>query len=437
MKSNTRFNKNKKGLECLNCGYPLNGDENFCANCSQVNDERRINIKDYFSGFFANFFSFDSKLYKTLVPLLFKPGKISKEYVEGKRKKYANPFQLFLHITILYFILNALIGSIKNLSNYDADSEDTIVLVNNDTINASNRQTSKKDSLTNGIKKRLDSTFNSTAILKQFKNDSVSRKVKDSLFTNLYEIGINDAVIDLVGEKDVVQLGNIDNYSALHIFTSNYIQKIFNENEIDYDIKESYFEPIQNSIFSIGASDSTSTRLGQFHDFAKKHKEISARQALDSLGYKKNFSNTFWYQRTQDFDKLLNEKSFRKTYFNAVVSKISIALFFLLPIFALFFSLIYIRHPYKYTEHLVFVFNIQTVWFIFLIIEKILVTIIKIELVFLLLLLVFVFYIYKSFRNFYQQGGLKTILKAAISSVVYFILAFIGFLTISFLAFII
>ncbi len=105
MKSTTRFSNNKKGLECLNCGQPLHGDENFCPHCSQVNDEIRVSIKDYFSGFFSNFFSFDSRLYKTIVPLLFKPGKVSKEYIEGKRKKYTNPFQLYLHTTIIFFFV--------------------------------------------------------------------------------------------------------------------------------------------------------------------------------------------------------------------------------------------------------------------------------------------------------------------------------------------
>lgn len=435
MKSTNHFNKNKKGLICQNCDYPLYGDENFCPNCSQVNDERRISIKDYFSGFFANFFSFDSKLYKTLVPLLFKPGKVSKEYVEGKRKKYANPFQLFLHITIIYFLLTGLINSITNLTNVDKDSEKLVELKDN--INGKEQITSKQDSLINGIEKRIDSTFHYTNIIDQFKNDSIPKIVKDSLFNNLYEIGISDAIKELESEKGVVLLDDLEEYTVFHIYTSKYIQKVFKENNVIYDIKESYFEPIQNSIFSTESSDSTSTRLSKFYNFAKKHKEISAGKALDSLGYKKNLSNTFWYHRTQDFDKLLNEESYRKTYLNAVISKISIALFFLLPIFALFFSLVYFRHPYKYTEHLVLVFNIQTVWFVYLIIEKLLDTLFSTDVFFGLFLLIFGFYIYKSLRNFYQQRRLKTILKGTILSVVYFILAFFGFMTISFLAFII
>lgn len=434
MKLTTYFKQNKKGLKCLNCGYPLYGNENFCPNCSQVNDERRISLKDYFSGFFSNFFSFDSKLYKTLVPLLFKPGKVSKEYVEGKRKKYANPFRLFLHITIIYFLLTGLINTVTNLINLDGENEDIIELNETD---GTNQLISKKDSLAYSIEKKIDSTLQYSNIINQFKNDTIPTKVKDSLFNNLYAIGINEAVSDFVGEKGSVPLENIEQYTALHIYTSKYIQKAFKENDVNYDIKESFFEPIQNAIFSSEASDSTSSRLSQFYNFAKKHKEISARKAMDSLGYKKNLSNIFWYHRTQDFDKLLNEKEFRKTYANAVTSKISIALFFLLPIFALFFSLVYIRHPYKYTEHLVLVFNIQTVGIIFLIIEKLLDLLLNTNIIFGLFLLIYIFYIYKSLRNFYRQKPLKTIFKGTILSVVYVILAFIGFLTISFLAFII
>lgn len=433
MKLTTNFKQNKKGLKCLNCGYPLYVNENFCPNCAQVNDERRINLKDYLSGFFANFFSFDSKLYRTLKPLLFKPGIVSKEYIEGKRKKYTNPFQLYLHITIIFFLLNALISTFNNLFVSDIESPETTTL---NSLNNSNNLISSKDSLQYNIAQKLDSTFLHTDIIQQFKNDSLSSSYKDSLFKNLYEIGFSAGDSNLTDENNSVHLENIEKYSDQHIFTSKYISKTFEKNAIDYTIKDSYFEPIQNSLFSLAVSDSTTSRLAQFYDFSKKHKDISPRQAMDSLGRKKNLSNIFWYQRTRDFYKLLNEKDFRNDYINSVISKISIALFFLLPIFALFFGLLYLKHPYKYSEHLVLIFNIQTVLFILLIVELILDAVLKTNLFMGLFLLVFIFYIYKSLRNFYEQKRLKTLTKLSILSFVYFVLAFFGFVCISFLAFI-
>lgn len=435
MKLTTSFKQNRKGLECPNCGYPLRGDENFCPNCSQVNDERRLNIKDYFSGFFANFFSFDSKLYKTLKPLLFKPGLVSREYIEGKRKKYTNPFQLYLHITIVFFLLNGLLSIVDNLLRNTEESQEFITV--NEMNNGSEPLLSPKDSIQYNILQKLDSTFLYTDIIEQFKNDSLPLNDKDSLFKSLYDIGFSAGNPDLADENDVVHLENIEKYNEQHIYTSKYLQKTFEKNGINYKIKDAYFEPIQNNLFSDMTSDSTTSRFSQFFNFAKKHKELPPRQAMDSLGREQSLSNIFWYQRTRDIHKLLNEKDYRKTYINSVISKISIALFFLLPIFALFISLLYFRHRYRYSEHLVLIFNMQTVLFIFLIVGILLDTLFKTDLFLNLLLLVFIFYIYKSLRNFYQQNRFKTMLKFAALHFVYFVLAVFGFMCISFLAFII
>ena len=113
MKSTTRFTQNMRGIECLNCKQLISDNDNFCSNCGQVNDELPLSIKQFISEFFAGFFSFDSRFLKTFVPLLFKPGKVSKDYIEGKRRRYVNPFQLYLHVTILFFLVLGLFMAIE------------------------------------------------------------------------------------------------------------------------------------------------------------------------------------------------------------------------------------------------------------------------------------------------------------------------------------
>ncbi len=113
MKSTTRFTQNMRGIECLNCKQPISDNDNFCSNCGQVNDELPLSIKQFISEFFAGFFSFDSRFLKTFVPLLFKPGKVSKDYIEGKIRRYVNPFQLYLHVTILFFLVLGLFMAIE------------------------------------------------------------------------------------------------------------------------------------------------------------------------------------------------------------------------------------------------------------------------------------------------------------------------------------
>jgi len=54
---------------------------------------------------FLDYFHFDSKFFKTIIPLIFKPGRLTIEFMKGKRKTYVEPFRLFLVISIIYFLL--------------------------------------------------------------------------------------------------------------------------------------------------------------------------------------------------------------------------------------------------------------------------------------------------------------------------------------------
>ncbi len=63
---------------------------------------------------FLDYFHFDSKFFKTIFPLIFKPGKLTLEYMKGKRKTYVEPFRLFLVISIIYFLLLPLSRETKN-----------------------------------------------------------------------------------------------------------------------------------------------------------------------------------------------------------------------------------------------------------------------------------------------------------------------------------
>ncbi|MHA7059908.1 DUF3667 domain-containing protein [Aquimarina sp. M1] len=108
MKEKGRFLKKYRGNKCLNCNVPLDVVDRYCHNCGQINSTKKLSFKDFFNEFFASIFSYDSRLRHTIVGLLFRPGKISKDYVEGKRIKYANPFRFYLSVSILFFIINGL-----------------------------------------------------------------------------------------------------------------------------------------------------------------------------------------------------------------------------------------------------------------------------------------------------------------------------------------
>lgn len=102
-----------RGEKCLNCDHPMDISDRYCPFCSQLNSTKKLHFKDLFNEFFGSLFAYDSRLVLTLRVLLFKPGRISKEYVEGKRMRYANPFRFYLSVSIVFFLLSGLFSKIS------------------------------------------------------------------------------------------------------------------------------------------------------------------------------------------------------------------------------------------------------------------------------------------------------------------------------------
>lgn len=70
-----------------------------------IEQHKKLSLDDFVNEFFAGIFAYDSRLYRTLGALLLKPGKISKDYIEGKRVRYANPYRFYLSASIIFFLV--------------------------------------------------------------------------------------------------------------------------------------------------------------------------------------------------------------------------------------------------------------------------------------------------------------------------------------------
>lgn len=82
---------------CKNCESEFEGK--YCSNCGQKHIESRFNLKELIHDFFHAFTHLDSGILYLIKELFFRPGIVSAEYINGKRKKYYNPLQ-FLIITV-------------------------------------------------------------------------------------------------------------------------------------------------------------------------------------------------------------------------------------------------------------------------------------------------------------------------------------------------
>ncbi|PCO04972.1 DUF3667 domain-containing protein [Microbulbifer flavimaris] len=86
---------------CANCGEPLQG--RFCHACGQSRDGMIRRFSNVLSDFLNTVFALDSRLVRSLVPLYFRPGFLTAEYVAGRRIRYVGPVQLFVFLCITAF----------------------------------------------------------------------------------------------------------------------------------------------------------------------------------------------------------------------------------------------------------------------------------------------------------------------------------------------
>jgi hypothetical protein len=87
--------------QCANCGAPLHGE--YCSECGQKNAERIVPLWHMLNDVLEAVFQLDLRLFRTLPKFLFLPGRLTKEYVNGRRKRYVAPFRLYLVTTFLLF----------------------------------------------------------------------------------------------------------------------------------------------------------------------------------------------------------------------------------------------------------------------------------------------------------------------------------------------
>lgn len=103
-------------LECPNCHYPFLGHEKFCPECGQKNKGEKIEFTAFVNEVFKGFTSWDGKFWKTIIPLTIYPGKVSKNYISGKRNAYLNPFRFYIIVSILFFISVSLKDSVEKIN---------------------------------------------------------------------------------------------------------------------------------------------------------------------------------------------------------------------------------------------------------------------------------------------------------------------------------
>lgn len=90
-------------IKCKSCGNSFKG--NYCNNCGEKVIEPKERTLKHLLTQVVNAFTFaDGKFFNTLKIIILRPGRFSKDYVEGKRVKYMTPVAIFFLANLIYFL---------------------------------------------------------------------------------------------------------------------------------------------------------------------------------------------------------------------------------------------------------------------------------------------------------------------------------------------
>lgn len=353
-----RYGLQYRGTECTNCGHPLDISDRFCPNCSQANSSKKLTLKDFFDEFFSSLISYDSRLLKTLSALLTKPGKITRDFINGKRVSYTNPFRFLLSLSIIYFLMMSYTTNLSFIDQYGKGK-------NNNPFSKDNIF-----SFSLGDEVELDSIPMSTKDKEQFRQALDTLNIAETFF-----------------DRDSLMMA---------------------------DPKRHFEKTNQQSVWTrlLAKTEFFSVLIPK--DSVNVFKEISLDYSISSTG-----ENRGTFNAAKSYLRFRQQPG---SFLNSIISKLPFATFFFLPVFTLFIWLVYIRKKHSYTEHLIFSFHNQSLFFILLIISFLIDAVFEVSSGWIFII-IFSIYLFLSMRKFYKQGLFKTIVKYVFLNTFFFILA--------------
>ncbi len=94
------------GRACPNCGSERSGA--YCARCGQSDRDYTDSFWSVVGDFLRETFEVDSRLFRTVKLLLFRPGRLSAEFSRNRRAGYMSPVRLYFFASILFFTVMSL-----------------------------------------------------------------------------------------------------------------------------------------------------------------------------------------------------------------------------------------------------------------------------------------------------------------------------------------
>jgi len=86
---------------CRNCGAAV--ASNYCPDCGQGTSLHPLSVREFAHELASHYVAVEGKLWRTLALLVLRPGRLTVEYLAGRRQKYIIPVRLYLTASFLLF----------------------------------------------------------------------------------------------------------------------------------------------------------------------------------------------------------------------------------------------------------------------------------------------------------------------------------------------
>ena len=382
-----------KSDTCLNCTTSLRPEDNYCPNCGQENKTHKIPVSHIVLETFEDFFHFDSKLWNTVKTTFTRPGKITIDYLEGKRARYVPPVKLYIFISFIFFLL---LGKLSDHAIDSSKKNHKLSLSDKDSINISLNELL-------GEKKIYHSRDSNEVRMMEFDFTS-----KDSLQKNLAQLkSAPDSIIDRLLIKEEMDTTR-DNRMYLRKMLA-----LIPEHSPALDSAKPF------SVYG-KVKFATKEEYDQFKEQIHDYSDGQVDSLLSSKGENVNWFNRQMLKKLGKFD--WKNKDDIKEVTHAIIKSISLTMFIMMPLSAILLLLIFYRNRYYY-EHLIFSIHIHTIFFLILSLVLTVHVFISESLggkLWAWAFLICLIYLISSLKHNYKQSWGKTIAKFFLMSVPYF-----------------
>lgn len=229
--------------ECKNCSTEVDGQ--FCSFCGQRYHAHKESFGELAYEFISDFWHFDSRFFKTILPLMFSPGKLTKSYNEGKQRNQFHPIRLYFFSSFVYFFLFFAFNNVENKFEPVA-GENPLSLQNDSTrlITQSEKSASISKSITDVVSK------NDSSVSKQGIHLSIAKRESASLHEATFSSYLDSLLLNRISPaKYIEQQKSLLPERKDGYFSRILILKLLKINQIDKEGEKEFFKKLNETFF--------------------------------------------------------------------------------------------------------------------------------------------------------------------------------------------